>query len=253
MQLFYPEIMPHFFDESWALTCEQVQSAYPQIVDCQAIVAHDSLYDFGILPYGLMYTYRQLTRAYESKSPERILRHAADLGHYIGDGHVPLHTTVNYNGQLTNQDGIHAFWESRLPELFAMDEYDLFTGKAQYINDVHSYFWDFILEAHTMVDSVLLIEKRLKETFPSDQQICFEERLNRTVSVPCREFAKAYNEDLDGMVEEQMIKSIEAVGNIWYSAWVDAGQPVLTDIQFGTITVDVDSMELEYQDNKVHH
>jgi hypothetical protein len=38
------------------------------------------------------------------------------LGHYIGDAHVPLHTTSNYNGQKTNQHGIHGLWESRIPE-----------------------------------------------------------------------------------------------------------------------------------------
>ena len=43
------------------------------------------------------------------------------------------HTTENYNGQFTNQKGIHGFWESRIPELF-YDEYDFITGKAKYID-----------------------------------------------------------------------------------------------------------------------
>ena len=41
-----------------------------------------------------------------------VLRTAADLGHYLADAHVPLHTTGNYNGQRTNQTGIHALWET---------------------------------------------------------------------------------------------------------------------------------------------
>ena len=43
---------------------------------------------------------------------EDVLRTAADLGHYLADAHVPLHTTGNYNGQRTNQTGIHALWET---------------------------------------------------------------------------------------------------------------------------------------------
>ena len=51
-----------------------------------------------------------------------ILKNSADLGHSFSDAHVPLHNSVNYNGQLTGQKGIHA-----LPDLFA-DDYDYLFG-----------------------------------------------------------------------------------------------------------------------------
>ncbi|MBK8081206.1 MAG: hypothetical protein IPK25_13560 [Saprospiraceae bacterium] len=73
--------------------------------------------------------------------------------------HVPLHTTKNYNGQLTDQVGIHAFWESRIPELFAESNYDFFVGQAQYIDNPREYIWDIIIKAHSHLDSVLGIEK----------------------------------------------------------------------------------------------
>ena len=37
---------------------------------------------------------------------------------------------------------------------------------------------------------------------------------------------------LDGMVERQMRSSILAIGNVWYSAWVDAGQPDMSNWVF---------------------
>lgn len=40
------------------------------------------------------------------------LQLAGAMSHYIGDLAQPLHVTVNYNGQLTNQDGIHKFFET---------------------------------------------------------------------------------------------------------------------------------------------
>ena len=62
----------------------------------------------------------QLTKAFSDKdSRSNSSRYSSDMGHYIGDAHVPLHTTENYNGKMTNQRGIHGFWESRLPELFS--------------------------------------------------------------------------------------------------------------------------------------
>ena len=72
-----------------------------------------------------------LVKAFKEKDIDYILKNSADLGHYVSYAHVPLHTTENYNGQLTNQKGIHAFWESRLPELFA-DGYDYLVGTAKY-------------------------------------------------------------------------------------------------------------------------
>ncbi len=63
------------------------------------------------------------------------MRISAEFGHYIADACVPLHTTSNYNGQLTDQVGIHAFWESRIPELFAVEEFDMIVGTASYIDD----------------------------------------------------------------------------------------------------------------------
>ena len=69
---------------------------------------------------------------------QRILRISAEIGHYIGDAHVPLHTTENYNGQLSGQEGIHAFWESRLPEMFS-DEFDFFVGTSELYHESAVY------------------------------------------------------------------------------------------------------------------
>ncbi|HAZ26009.1 MAG TPA: S1/P1 Nuclease, partial [Algoriphagus sp.] len=77
----------------------------------------DSLRANGIGPWAAYFTFLNLTKAFSERNHSAILRISADLGHYIGDLHVPLHTTKNYNGQLTGQEGIHGFWESRIPEL----------------------------------------------------------------------------------------------------------------------------------------
>ena len=50
-----------------------------------------------------------------------IIKFSAELSHYVGDAFVPLHTTINYDGQLTDQKGLHSLWESQLPERFIND------------------------------------------------------------------------------------------------------------------------------------
>jgi len=181
----------------------------------------------GILPYHLESMFFQLRKAFKDEDPEKVLRLSADYGHYIADGHVPLHTTVNYNGQLTDQVGIHAFWESRLPELFAEEEYDFFVGPAEFIEKPREFFWNVIIDSHSLLDSVLSIEKRLSIEYPQDQQYCYDERLGRTVRIECQEYATAYHDAMGDMVETRMQDAIRAIASIWYSAWVSAGQPAI--------------------------
>ena len=205
----------------------------------------DNLEDYGVLPYHLIEGQNKLKLAFASMNADRIIRLAGEMGHYLSDAHVPLHTTENYNGQFTNQEGIHAFWESRLPELFAEEEYDFWVGKAEYIEDKEGFFWDVVLNSHSLVHNVLEVEKELSRTFPQDQQYCFDERLNRVLRIECREYAKAYQQSLNGMVEDQMRQAIHAVGSSWYTAWVDAGSPALEmkDVKFQVDTTIENSMK----------
>lgn len=185
----------------------------------------------GILPWHIVRMTRRLTQAFRSRDSLRILRYSADLGHYLADAHVPLHTTGNYNGQLTGQTGIHAFWESRLPELFSAS-YDLLTGKAQYIRDISAESWRIIRESHRLVDSVLTIEKRLSGEFPPDRKYTVYLKNNRPVKNYSEHYSAAYRDCLQGMVERRLNRAVLAVGSFWYTAWVTAGQPVLEQLEY---------------------
>src|SRR5690606_23233961 len=142
------------------------------------------------------------------------------------DAHVPLHTTRNYNGQLTGQIGIHAFWESRLPEMFA-DEYNLFVGKAAYLHSPLDSAWTIVRESNALVDSVLLLEKELSVTFPKTLQLSYITRNNILISTYTAAYASAYRTRMQGMVEDRRRKSILRTSSFSFSARVDAGQPVL--------------------------
>ena len=106
----------------------------------------DSLMKRGISPWHILLVQANLIRAFETRDPDLIIKYAAELGHYLSDIHVPLHTTENYNGQLTGQSGIHGLWESRLPELFEGD-YDLWAGRAHYIGNPAEVVWQILVMA----------------------------------------------------------------------------------------------------------
>lgn len=188
----------------------------------------DSLQAHGILPWNINRVYNELKDAFFVRDPEKILRLSADLGHYIADAHVPLHTTKNYDGQLTGQIGIHAFWESRLPELFS-SEYDFFVGKAKHIDNIQLTAWGIITHTNQALDSVLRFEKQLSQKW-GDKKFNFESQGKQTVKVFSSDYSKAYHQLLSGMVERQMRSAIFMIGSIWYTAWVDAGQPDLKSL-----------------------
>lgn len=227
---FRDSIMQNYYEGRWTIPSKDLSNLFAGVPD-GSLHIKDDFSQGGILPYHLNRMYYRLIKAFENQDSERILRLSAEIGHYIGDAHVPLHTTKNYNGQLTDQIGIHAFWESRLPELYADDTYSFLVGKAEMVDKPLTYFWKMVKESHDLLDDVLRIEKELTRTFPEDQQMCFDERLERTIRTQCPEFAYAYHEGLNGMVEARMQDAIHAIGSVWYSAWIEAGQPDLNNLK----------------------
>ena len=191
-----------------------------------------TLLSSGILPWHINRTYYRLVSAFSQQDIARILRYSADLGHYIADAHVPLHTTSNYNGQQTGQMGIHAFWESRLPELFSGD-YDFFVGKARYIASPLDEAWKIVAESFALVDSVLAVEAALHRQIRPDGKYAYVMRNNILTRTYAAEYSKRYHEALCNMVENRMRLAIIRAGSLWYSAWIDAGQPDIGSLPHG--------------------
>ncbi len=186
----------------------------------------DTLALNGTVPWAIQQYKFQLTEAFRQKNARRILRVAADLGHYIADANVPLHTTRNYNGQLSGQEGIHAFWESRVTELFA-EEYDMFVGAANYEEKVALRAWKAVRQANAALDSVLRFERELSLRMKPEQKYVLEDRNGIIMKTYSREFAQRYHQMLNQQVERQMRASVKMVGDFWFTCWVDAGQPDL--------------------------
>jgi hypothetical protein len=190
----------------------------------------DSLNAHGIVPWWIQTMLGRLTKAFKEKNQAMILKYSAEIGHYIADSHVPLHTSSNHNGQNTGQKGIHGFWESRIPELLADKEWDFFIGKAEYIKNPLDFTWRRVLESAAASDTVLKFEKRLSRSFPPDQKYAFEDRNGITIRQYSSAYTIKYNDSMKGMVERRMSQSIFAVASFWYTAWINAGQPDLSKL-----------------------
>lgn len=191
--------------------------------------SEDTLTKYGTLPWTIQYNYYKLVRAFKSHDTSAILTTSANLGHYVADAHVPLHLTVNYNGQLSDQTGIHGLWETRLPELFSVN-YNCYTGKARYIENPLKEAFAICQASFKEVDSVLHFEQALGKGHTDAQKYALVKRGKRTVKDYSADYSLAYQKLMRGMVQRRMRSAVLSVGSYWYSAWIDAGQPDLNKL-----------------------
>ena len=198
------------------------------------------LADNGILPWYIQEVMTKLTKAMKDKRKTEILFLAADLAHYIGDANMPLHTSANHDGQLTNQKGIHSMFESRIPEMFGKN-YNYYTGEAKYVDNVEKATWDMLKDSHSQVEPLLLIDRKLRATFTPETLYNKDEKGNIAKNkfgdlIYSKEYVAQFHTALNGMVESQMRKAIVSTANFWYTAWVNAGKPDLDGLDSKELT-----------------
>lgn len=195
--------------------------------DAVALLTEDTLNAHGILPWHLERTFWELVEAFREQNTPRILKLSAEIGHYLGDAHVPLHTTANYNGQLTGQHGVHALWESFLPEYFG-EGYDYWVGQAQVWRSVRDTIWQIIYESHQLVESVLAAEREATRRVTEARKYTYRVRGNQTIRTYSEAFLRAYHSLIEDMVEKRLRHAIYRLASLWLTAWHVAGRPSLS-------------------------
>lgn len=186
--------------------------------------SEDSLQKHGIVPWNILTYYKQLKYAFTVRDTIRIIKLSAELGHYVADAHVPLHTTSNYDGQQTNQVGIHSFWESKIPEQI-QEQLDDWTGPAEYIPNVLHDAWDWIFESHNLLADVFQRERLINSRMSDSKKYKHGQKGMILEKVYTTQYIEAYHKQLDNQVEKRYRESVKHIGNLWYSAWLEAGEP----------------------------
>lgn len=190
----------------------------------------DTLEKYGYVPYWVMVMKERLTEAFRQKNKDSILFYAADLGHYVGDAHVPLHTTLNYDGQLTGQRGMHSLWESTIPELH-LKEYKLYNRyRAKYLADPETTIWNVVRTSYTLLDDLLQEEREASKGFADSVKYNIQMRNGRESKRYSAAFARAYAARLDNTVNQRLLHSANRIADFWYTCWVDGGKPDLNQL-----------------------
>jgi hypothetical protein len=167
------------------------------------------LMDNGIIPWATIATFDSVRACFERNDFNKAALFAADLGHYIGDGHMPLHLTRNYDGQYTSQDGVHSRYETHMIGTYSTDII-YSDDPAQFINDVPGYIFTYIYHDYLYKDSVLLADQYAE-------------------SIAGNTNSSAYYQALwerSGAFTIALFKHASwSLANLIYTAWVEAGSP----------------------------
>ena len=173
------------------------------------IYGNSEVIDHGILPWAIMASFDSLKSCFKRGNWQKAVIFASDLGHYVADAHNPLHLTVNYNGQLSGQTGIHSRYESSMISRFVAN-INLKTETVNFIPEVKTYVFNFIYENFRFKDSILAAD------------------LYATNKVGSTSSESYYNElwNKSGYLTGKLFnKASKRLMELIYTAWVEAGSP----------------------------
>ncbi|QIL77357.1 zinc dependent phospholipase C family protein [Hymenobacter sp. HDW8] len=194
--------------------------------DAAAKYTADTLRKYGTVPWTVLEVKEKLTEAFRQRDTTAIIALSADLCHYIADAHVPLHTTMNYDGQLSGQAGMHSLWESKLPERH-IAKYKLDSKPAKYIKDPQAAIWAVVQESYGFLGATFDLEEAVTRNFTPETKYTFSHRYGKTRRSYSDAFADAYHDKVGGMVAYRLKQAPTAVASMWLTAWQDAGKPDL--------------------------
>jgi len=166
----------------------------------------------GIVPWAIETALAQLTEHLRSRDWPRAVAVAADIGHYVADSHQPLHLTTNYDGQETGQRGIHSRYESTLTEIYYSSLVPVPGSVSAYARPLDAVF-AWIERVYAGVDQVLYADRRATNAAGGQ------------TSGPV--YYEVLWRDTGDLTRACIRDAALATAALWYTAWLDAGAPVL--------------------------
>jgi hypothetical protein len=168
-------------------------------------IGHDGTLPWQIGEYSL-----RLTNALKAQNWDEARLDAAVLGHYVADAHDPLHTTQNFDGQLTGETGLEERFAGRMIEKYS--NFLMFhADEAMKVNDPTEYAFGIVLEANTWVDHLILADRQSRENLPGYNDDYLDRFYRQVGSTAMQELNAAAHD----------------AASYWYTAWSNAGRPAL--------------------------
>jgi hypothetical protein len=170
----------------------------------------------GLLPWRTAEFFGRLQREFESLKRQPAPSYAADnivlfaavIAHYVSDGHVPLHAVMNYNGQLSGQDGVHSRWESELFER-TRSKLKIAPPPVKPVRVPRDVMFEVLLASNRLAPNVLESDRKAAEGREFYDDAYFEAFAAGTLTT----------------LERRLNDSISGVAAFIAGAWEAAGKP----------------------------
>jgi hypothetical protein len=200
----------------------------------------DSLYagrgNAGYLPWTIEDYYRSIVAAWKEADVEALLRNSGLLAHFAADASMPLHATRNYDGMFSGnvkfklRYGDPGFDDRSVHERFeiALVERNL----ARYVSGIRIAetdrqplsrilpgAFDLLVESYFQLDRIIAADKVLMERLNA----LTEDK--RTFDAHRDEFYRDFDEQVGPLAVRRLKAGAVYLGNLWYSAWIEAGRP----------------------------
>jgi Abnormal spindle-like microcephaly-assoc'd, ASPM-SPD-2-Hydin len=165
----------------------------------------------GVVPWSIIWSLDSLTNCLRRGDSARALQFAADLGHYVGDAHQPLHVTANYDGPNKTSDGVHSRYESTM--LNPSPSYNYLSQVAVVAKSVHfipvpvDTNFAFILHGNGLADSIFDGDAYATSIDPQHGS----------------DYYAALWEETGAMTQNQIQDATVDLANLWFTAAINAG------------------------------
>jgi Zinc dependent phospholipase C len=170
----------------------------------------------GLLPWRTAEMAGQLAKMFQ-QIPQNVGYAAGDvtffaavIGHYVADAHVPFHAVMNYDGQLTGQNGIHVRFEEDLFVRYR-SKLTIQPPPLHSIPNARDLIFDTLLESYTLADKVLAADREAIGESP-----VYDDR-----------YYDAFFAKVKPILEKRLGDSISAVASVIASEWERAARPAL--------------------------
>ncbi|MBX2848401.1 MAG: hypothetical protein KTR16_08775 [Acidiferrobacterales bacterium] len=170
----------------------------------------------------------------------KALTYAGLMSHFVADLANPHHTSANYDGQLTGNRGLHAYFESVMVAELPLDLSEKVLKKAgskrlwlrdyskgerdEILSDPQKLVWALVADSHRKVDQLTELDN--KYSIISKSPINSESR-ESAQRKPAKEVVRHY----ERFVVERLAVGVDALAKLWQMAWEDAGKPDMSEFQ----------------------
>jgi hypothetical protein len=178
---------------------------------CILIYGSKFVDDNGYLPWATLAMYDSVVNKLKAGDWQEAKRFAADLGHYVADGHMPMHLTRNYDGQFSGNKGIHARYEIHMIGRYH-EEISYSGTPADKISSDPEYIFNYMYENYPYMDSLLMADNYAREAGSGTES---------------EEYYAALWSKTENLTNEMFGRASHAIAELLYTAWIEAGRPIL--------------------------